>query len=54
MTEPTNLEIHEVTIGVSLSTETSPATEFVAPLNPEINSEKYEHMYQVEDLNPDR
>jgi hypothetical protein len=51
MTEPTNLEIHEVTIGVSLSTETSPATEFVASLNP---SEKYEHMYQVEDLNPDR
>jgi hypothetical protein len=54
MTEPANLKIHEVTIGASLSTGTSPTTESVAPLNPEISSEKYEHPCQVEDLNPDR
>jgi hypothetical protein len=54
MTDPTNLEIHEVTMGVLLLIGTSPTTEIVAPLNPRINSEKYEHMYQVEYLNPDR
>jgi hypothetical protein len=27
-------------------------TESIAPLNPEINTEKYEHPCQVEDLNP--
>jgi hypothetical protein len=36
-TEPTNLEIHEVTTDASLSTGTSPTTESIAPLNPEIN-----------------
>jgi hypothetical protein len=29
----------------------SPTTEIIAPLNPRINWEKYEHSYQVEDLN---
>jgi len=48
---PAYLEIDEVTIDVSLSTEMSPTTESTTPLNPRINSEKYEHMYQVKDLN---
>jgi hypothetical protein len=52
-TEPTGLEIHEVTVGASLSTGTSPTTESIAPINPEINSGKSEHPYQVGDLNPD-
>jgi hypothetical protein len=38
--------------GASLSTETSPTTESIAPLNPVINSEKCEHPCQVGDLNP--
>ena len=50
--EPTNFEIDEVTTDVLLSTGTSPTTESVAPLNPKINSEKYEHPCQVENLNP--
>jgi hypothetical protein len=36
MTEPADLKIHEV----------------IAPINPEINAGKYEHMCQVKDLNP--
>jgi len=51
-TEPADLEIHEVTIGTSLSTGTSPTTESIAPLNPRINLGKHEHLCQVEDLNP--
>ena len=50
-TEPADLEIHEVTMDVSLSTETSLTTESIAPLNLGINPGKYEHPYQVEDLN---
>jgi hypothetical protein len=50
--QPADLEIHEVTICASLSTGTSPTTKSIAPLNPEINPGKYEHMCQVEDLNP--
>ena len=68
--EPTNLEIHEVTIGVSLSSPmdestnleiheittrvslSSSTTESIAPLNHRINTGKYEHPCQVEDLNP--
>jgi len=53
MTEQTNLEIHEVTTGALLSTETSPTTESIALLKPEINPGKYEHLCQVEDLNLD-
>jgi hypothetical protein len=49
-----HLEIDGVTIGVSLSTETSPTTESTTPLNPEINLEKYEHPCQVEGLSPGR
>jgi hypothetical protein len=51
-TESADLEIHEVSTGVSLSTKTSPTTESIAPLNPKINLEKYEHSYQVKNLNP--
>jgi hypothetical protein len=40
-TELADLEIHEVTIGVSLSMETSPTAENIALLNPEINLRKY-------------
>ena len=47
-TEPADLEIHEVTIGVSLLMGMSPTTESIAPINPG----KYEHPCQVEDLNP--
>lgn len=36
---PINLEIDEVTIGASLSTDTSPTTERITLLNPGINSE---------------
>jgi len=43
---------YEHTTGVSLSTGTSPTTESIVPLNSKINPEKYEHMYQVDDLNP--
>ena len=50
-TERADLKIHEVTISVSLSAGTSRTTESIAPLNPEINLKKYEHTYQVEDLN---
>jgi len=53
-TEPVDHEIHEVTTGASLSTGRSPATESIAPLNSEINLGKYEHLYQVKDLNPDK
>jgi hypothetical protein len=52
MTEPVDLEIHEVTTGASLSTGTSPTTESIAPLKPRINPEKCEHPCQVKDLNP--
>ena len=52
MTEPADLEIYEVTTDASLSNETSPTTESMAPLNPGINPEKCEHPCQVEDLNP--
>jgi hypothetical protein len=48
----TNLEIVEVTTGISLSMGTSPTTERIAPLNPRINPEKYKHPCQVRDLNP--
>ena len=51
MTELTDHEIHEVITDVSLSTETSPTTESIALLKPEINPGKYEHLCQVEDLN---
>jgi hypothetical protein len=37
------LEIHEVTIGVSLLEGTSPTTESILSLDPEINLEKYKH-----------
>jgi hypothetical protein len=47
-----DLEIHEVTTGTSLSTGTSSTIESIAPLNPRINLGKYEHTYQVKDLNP--
>jgi hypothetical protein len=53
-TELADLEIHELTIGISLSTGTSPITESIAPLNPRINLKKYKHPCQVEDLNPSR
>jgi hypothetical protein len=53
-TEPADLGIHEVTTGVVLSMETSPTTESIALLNPEINPEKHEHPCQIEDLNPDK
>ena len=53
-TEPADLEIHEVTISVSLSMGTSPTTKSIAPLNHRINLGKYEHPCQVENLNPDR
>jgi hypothetical protein len=36
-TQPVDLEIHEVTTGVSLSTKTSPIAESIASLNPRIN-----------------
>jgi hypothetical protein len=52
MTEPADLKIHEATTDTSLSTGTSSTTESIAPLNPRINLEKYEHPCQVEDLNP--
>jgi hypothetical protein len=52
MTEPVDLEIHEATTGTSLSSGTSPTTKSIPPLNPGINPGKYEHPYQVEDLNP--
>jgi hypothetical protein len=42
-TEPADLEIHEVTTGAFLSMETSSITESIAPLNPQIKPEKYEH-----------
>jgi hypothetical protein len=38
-----NLEIYEVTTDASLSTGTLPVTESIAPLNHEINIEKYEY-----------
>jgi hypothetical protein len=50
-TELVDLEIHEVSTGASLSTETSPTTESIVPLNPEINPEKYDHPCQVENIN---
>jgi hypothetical protein len=53
MIELVDLKIHEVTTDASLSMRTSPTTESIAPLNPKINPEKYEHPCQVEDLNPD-
>jgi len=51
-TEPADLEIHEVTMDASLSTETSPTTESIALLNLGINPEKCELPCQVDDLNP--
>jgi hypothetical protein len=51
MTEPPDLEIHEVTTGASLSTGMSPTTESIAPLNPVINPGKGEHPCEVDDLN---
>jgi hypothetical protein len=45
----TDVEVHT---GVSLSADTSPITKRMASLNPKINSDKCEHPYQVEDLNP--
>jgi hypothetical protein len=51
-TEPIDLEIHEVTTGVSQSTGMSPTTESITPLNPWTNPGKYEHPCQVENLNP--
>jgi hypothetical protein len=51
-TEPTDLEIHEVTTGVSLSMGTSLTTKSIALINSEINSGKYEQPWQVENLNP--
>jgi hypothetical protein len=42
-TVPTNLEIHKVTTDALLSMRTLPTTESIAPLNPRINPEKYEH-----------
>ena len=53
MTEPANLENHEVTTNALLATETSSITESIAPSNPRINSGKYEYICQVDDLNPD-
>ena len=53
MTDPVDLEIHEVTADASLSTGTPPTTESIAPLNPRINPGKYEHPCQVGDLNSD-
>jgi hypothetical protein len=50
-TVPTHLKIDEVITGASLSTRTSTTTESITLLNPGINLEKYEHPYQVEDLN---
>jgi hypothetical protein len=50
-TELVDPEIHEVSIGASLSTETSPITESIVPLNLEINPEKYEYPCQVENIN---
>jgi hypothetical protein len=50
-TVPAHLEIDEVTVRTSLSTGTSPTTETTTSLNPGINTEKYEHRYQIEDLN---
>jgi hypothetical protein len=50
-TEPVNFEIHEVNIGVSLLTGTSAPLK-IAPLNSKINQEKYEHPYQVKNLDP--
>uniref|UniRef100_A0A0A9FJ55 Uncharacterized protein n=1 Tax=Arundo donax TaxID=35708 RepID=A0A0A9FJ55_ARUDO len=41
------LEIDEVTIGVSLSTNTSSTTEKIAPLILRINPRKYEHPCRV-------
>jgi hypothetical protein len=50
-TKPTDLEIHEVTTDALLSMGMLPTTESIAPLNSGINSEKYEHPCQIEDLN---
>jgi hypothetical protein len=50
-TVPANLEIYKVTTGALLLTGTSPTTKSIAPINPRINREKYEHPCQVEDLN---
>ena len=52
MIEPADLEIHEVTTGTLLLTETSPTTESIALLKPGINPGKYEHPCQVEDFEP--
>ena len=53
MTEPIDLEIHEVTTDASLSTLKSPTAESIAPLKSGINPRKYEHPYQVKYLNLD-
>jgi hypothetical protein len=47
---PANLEIDEITIGASLSTNMSLTTKRIAPLNPGINSEKYEHPHLSREL----
>jgi hypothetical protein len=51
-TNPAYLEIDEVTTDASLSMGMSSTTESTIPLNSGINSEKYEHPRQVEDLKP--
>jgi hypothetical protein len=51
-TIPTHLEIDEITTNGSLSTGTSSTTENTTLLNPRINPKKYEHLCQVDDLNP--
>jgi hypothetical protein len=48
----THLEIDKVTAGALLSTGTSPIIERTTSLNSGTNQEKYEHPYQVDDLNP--
>ena len=45
-----DLEIDEVTIGVSRSMGTPPTTKIIMSVR--INLEKYEHPYRVEDSNP--
>jgi hypothetical protein len=51
ITEPTDLEVDEVTTGASLLTGTSPTTERIAPDNSRINPRKCKRPCQVQDLN---
>ena len=49
---PANIEINEITISISLTTDTSFTTKSIASLNLKINLEKYESFScQVRDLN---